>query len=97
MATHPADCECDTYGCVLRRKGVQLSPAGMERHNRKPPAPHRYNQWEKGRASEARPNGTRMPYIDKHGSPIPIKKYAEGGYAKDKAALDRARALNTTR
>jgi hypothetical protein len=38
-----------------------------------------------------------MPYLDKTGAEIPIKKWAEGGYAKDKAALDRARAENTVR
>ena len=54
----------------------------MVKHNGKPPSQHRYNQWEKGIAGEDRPNGTRMPYLDKHGSVIPIKHYAEGKYDK---------------
>lgn len=95
--THPPDCECGAYACELRKKAPQVGIAGMARHNGKAPAPHRYNQWEKGTAGETRPDGSRMPYLDKHGGEIPIKKYSEGAYRKGKAALDRARALNTQR
>jgi len=69
----------------------------MVRHNKKTPSPQRYNNWEKGTAGETRPDGSRMPYLDKFGSEIPIKKYSEGAFAKDKSALDNARALNTKR
>lgn len=94
---HPSDCECDAYACELRRKAPQVGVAGMVRHNGKPPSKPRYNQWEKGKAGEHRPGGAWMPYIDGKGSEIPIKKYSEGTFRKDKEALDRARALNTTR
>ena len=69
----------------------------MVKHNGKPPAKPRWNQWEKGTAGESRPNGTRMPYLDKHGSVIPIKKYAEGQFASGEKALKQARAVNTQR
>lgn len=94
---HPADCECGAYACELRQKAPQVSTAGMVRRNSIPPSKPRYNQWEKGKAGEHRPNGSWMPYIDGKGSEIPIKKYSEGTFRKDKEALDRARALNTTR
>ena len=97
MSVHAPDCECDTYGCQLRRKGVQVSPAGMVKHNGKPPAAHRYNQWEKGKAGEHRPDGTFMPYLNKTGDAIPIKHFAQGDYDRDKKALDAARAKSTTR
>ena len=96
MPMHPEGCDCGAYACELRSKGVQVSHKNMVRHNGKPPAPHRYNNWEKGKAGEDRPGGTRMPYIDKHGSAIPIKKYTEG-FHKDKKALAEFRAKNTRR
>lgn len=97
MATKPVGSDPNSYGAKLREKGVQVSPAGMVRHNSKPPAKPRFNNWEKGRAGEDRPGGTRMPYLDKTGSAIPIKKMSEGQFNRDKAALDKARQLNTTR
>ena len=96
MSVHDPGCECDTYGCRLRRKGVQVSHAGMVRHNDKAPSAHRYNQWEKGIAGESRPNGTRMPYLDKNGSVIPIKAFSEGKYAKGQEALKKLREQNNT-
>ena len=95
MATKPVG--SSPYAERLRDKGFQVSPAGMVRHNGKPPAKPRYNNWEKGRAGEHRPDGSFMPYIDGKGSEIPIKKMAEKRYEKDKAALQQARQLNTTR
>ena len=93
---HDPDCECGAYACSLRKKGVQVSPSGMVKHNGKPPSKHRYNQWEKGIAGESRPNGTRMPYLDKNGSVIPIKHYTEGRYAKGQEALKALREKSTT-
>lgn len=94
---HPADCDCGAYACELRAKAPQISTAGMVRHNNIPPSKPRYNNWEKGKAGERRPNGSFMPYLDKHGSEIPIKKYSEGTFKRDEGALQQARALNTTR
>ena len=92
MAVHPEGCDCGSYACELRNKGIQVSAAGMVRHNRKPPSPHRYNQWEKGKAGEHRADGTWMPYLDKHGSQIPIKTFSEGKFDKAKERLDQRRA-----
>lgn len=87
MAVHAPGCECDSYGCRLRRKGVQISAAATPTsHNRKPPAAHRYNQWEKGVAGEDRPGGTRMPYLDSSGDLIGVKPFSEG---KHDRALER--------
>lgn len=69
----------------------------MVKHNGKPPAPHRYNQWEKGRAGEHRPGGGFMPYLGNDGTALPIKKFAEGDFQKSKKTLDETRATNTTR
>ena len=38
-----------------------------------------------------------MPYLDKHGSMIPIKRFADGEFDKAKKALDERRANNTRR
>ena len=100
MATepiHPPGCECSKYGCRLRRKGVQVSHKGMERHNRKPPGSNaEYNGWERGIATEKRPNGTVMPYINGTGDYVGVKAMAQGDHAKDLAALDRLRAGSGT-
>lgn len=96
MPVHPEGCDCGSYACDLRNKGVQVSHKNMVRHNGVPPRPHTNNQWEKGKASETRPDGSRMPYIDRNGDPIPIKRFSEG-FHKDKKALAEARAKNTRR
>lgn len=75
---HPDDCDCPKYGCQLRSKGVQISRKGMASHNGKPPASNaQYNNWEKGIASESRPGGTRMPFLNGNGAVIPIKTFTE--------------------
>lgn len=66
------------YACRLRAKSLMVSPkATPTRHNRKAPAPHRFNQWEKGIAGEHRPGGGFMPYQDVHGDPIRMKRFHE--------------------
>ena len=66
------------YACTMRDKGVAVSPAAMPtRHNRKSPAPHQYNNWERGIAGENRPGGGFMPYFDESGDPIRMKRYHE--------------------
>lgn len=77
----------------MRNKGVQVSPAGMARHNRKAPAPHRYNGWERGTMTEERPGGTRMPVLDGNLDAIPIKKASEQGL-RDKL-VEQRRANNS--
>ena len=75
---HPLGCECGKYACTLRSKGVQISAAATPTsHNRKAPAQHTNNSWEKQKAGEHRKGGGFMPYLDKHGSAIPIKTYTD--------------------
>lgn len=73
---HAPDCECDAYGCVLRRKGVQLSP-GQARSVLKGQAGSNseYNGVERAIAGERRKGGTFMPYLDKKGNTVPIKQH----------------------
>jgi hypothetical protein len=80
----------------MRRKSVQISTAATPTsHNRVPPTNDRFNNWEKGVASEPRPGGTRMPFLDKHGSTIPIKKFSE--MTAERSSLDsRRHAAHTT-
>lgn len=75
--THPPDCQCSTYGCVLRRKGVQVALAATpSRHNRKPPRRTEPPAWNRGVVGEHRQGGGFMPYIDVHGEPIRNKQWA---------------------
>jgi len=72
---HPHGCDCGAYACKLRAKGVSVSPkATPTQHNRKAPAPHTNNSWEKGVAGENRGGGTFMPYLGADGKPLPIKE-----------------------
>lgn len=76
---HASDCGCDTYGCVLRRKGIQVPPSATPtRTPRRPfrPGP-RFMSWEAGRAGEHRRDGSFMPYLGSDGQPIPIKDWGE--------------------
>lgn len=76
---HPPDCGCDTYGCQLRRKGIQVPPSATPtRTQRRPfrPGP-RFNSWEKGRAGEHRRDGSFMPHLGNDGQPITIKDWSE--------------------
>lgn len=82
MPVHPVDCECDTYGCRLRRKGIQLPPSATPtRTQRRPfrPGP-RHNSWEAGVAGEHRPDGSFMPHLDPtDGHRLSVKEFADGG------------------
>ena len=86
MPMHPPDCECDAYGCQLRRKGVAISRAATPNKpmKGKPGSNAEYNSWEKGKAGEQRSNGTFMPYLDGKGNSIPIKKFSENRATYDK-------------
>lgn len=66
------------YACTLRAKGVVVAPSATPtRHNRRPPARHRYNNWERGVTGERRADGSFMPYLDHKGDPIRNKRYSE--------------------
>lgn len=79
MSVHAPDCDCDTLGCQLRRKGIQVpASATPTRTPRRPfrPGP-RYNSWEAGRAGEHRRDGSFMPYLGDNGQALGIKDYSE--------------------
>ncbi len=70
----------DCFACRLRAKSVAVAPsatptrtANRRQPFRRPVAP----SWEKGTVSEARPGGTRMPYLDAKGAPIATKAWGE--------------------
>jgi hypothetical protein len=75
---HPTDCECDNYGCQLRRKGIRLSAnASQTARARRPFRPSVQPSWEKGTAGEHRADGSFMPYIDDTGRKIHVKEMGE--------------------
>lgn len=76
MAVHSSDCDCPVYGCRLRRKGLQVSPAATPNRQHHVYRPPTEPSWEKGTVGENRPGGTRMPYLDGKGDPISVKKFA---------------------
>jgi len=78
----------------MRSKGVQISAAATPTSRKGKPGDNaRYNGWERGIASEERPNGTRMPYLNAQGDPIRNKAFASGQHAKSLESLKRARAI----
>jgi hypothetical protein len=92
---HPHGCDCEAYACQLRAKGVSVSPkATPTQHNRKAPAPHTNNNWEKGVAGENRGRGTFMPYLGQDGKPLPIKQRSEAE-SKVKKLRERLQASTT--
>jgi hypothetical protein len=76
---HPDNCECPTYGCVLRRKGIMLSATASQTMRVRRPWRDKVNcSWEAGVAGEHRPGGTFMPYIgERTGRKIRMKEAAE--------------------
>lgn len=78
MSTHPFDCECDTYGCVLRRKGVAVAPSATpSRHNRVPAKPSVPPGVNAKIIYQDRPGGYKMPIFTKTGDPLRHKQYQE--------------------
>lgn len=78
MSVHAPDCDCDTYGCQLRRKGIQVPPSATPTRTprfvqRRP----RWNNWEKGIAGEHRRDGSFMPYIHANGAEIGVKEWSD--------------------
>jgi hypothetical protein len=67
------------YGCRIRLKGIQVSPAATPSRRRFKPRKPVGPSWEKGRAGEVRPDGSWMPYLSpKTGRPMGVKEYADG-------------------
>ena len=85
MAVHPEGCDCGSYACELRNKGVSIAHAATPNRTRKgkPGSNAEYNGWEKGKAGERRSNGTFMPYLDGKGNTIPVKQFAEKRHTYD--------------
>lgn len=77
------------YGCRLRAKGIAIAPSATpSRMNQKPP-PKANPAWERGVAGEHRVDGSFMPYVNEHGSPIHLKEFGE----KRKQFGDRVKRL----
>jgi hypothetical protein len=75
---HQHGCECNSYGCQLRRKGITVAASATpSRGKRGKPAEHTNNSWEKGIAGEHRGHGTFMPYLNDKGKPMTIKQGSE--------------------
>lgn len=75
---HQADCDCPAYACELRRKGIMLSyDASPIRRVRRPWRPKVNCSWEAGIATESRPGGFKMPYVDETLRPIRLKEAGE--------------------
>jgi hypothetical protein len=75
---HPSDCDCDTYGCQLRRKGIMLSyDASPTRRARRPWRPKVDASHNAGLVTESRPGGTVMPVLDASGRKIRTKEGRE--------------------
>lgn len=87
---HPPDCTCTegpgSYGCQLRRKGIQVPPSATPtRTPRRPWRPGPKNSWEAGIAGEHRPDGSFMPHLDPtDGHRLSVKEFADnrGRYEK---------------
>lgn len=66
------------YGCRLREKGIQVSPAATPSRRRFSPRKPVGPSWEKGRAGERRPDGSFMPYLSpRTGRPMGVKEMAD--------------------
>lgn len=65
MPVHPIDCDCSTYGCVIRRKGINLSMDASPTRRARRPWREKVNCSENaGLAGEHRPGGTFMPFVE---------------------------------
>ena len=76
MPVHDLDCECPTYGCVIRRKGINLSSTASPTRRARRPWREKVNCSENGGlAGEPRPGGTFMPYVEPlHGDNSHLRK-----------------------
>lgn len=76
---HEPPCDCGSYGCDLRAKGVQVSPAATpNRRNVKPSTTAADPAWERGIPGEHRPGGSFMPYLDVGtGKHLGVKQFSE--------------------
>jgi len=75
---HPSDCDCDLYGCQLRRKGVRYSSSATQTMRARRPFRKPSNtSWEAGPTGEHRADGSFMPYLDGAGRKIRVKEMGE--------------------
>lgn len=78
MTIHPADCDCPTYGCQMRRKGIGYGyDATPTRRSRRPWRPKVNASENAGVVGEHRPGGTFMPTLDSTGREIHTKEGRE--------------------
>jgi hypothetical protein len=75
---HGQGCDCDTYGCRLRRKGIGFSADATPTHRSRRPFRSKTDaSWEAGKSGERRADGSFMPYLNDRGTPIGVKEYGE--------------------
>lgn len=75
---HDPDCDCDTYGCRMRRKGLQVSPkATPSRRNHIPPRRVEPPGVNKQIVYDERPGGFKMPIFTEKGDVLRHKRYSE--------------------
>lgn len=71
-------CEPECYGCSMRNKGLQVSPAAMPNRRNHNPGTRAQPNWEKGVIYDERPDGSRMPIFEPgRRTPLHVKQYAE--------------------
>ena len=70
------DCE-EHYGCRLRNKGVQVSPAATPSRFKGRKKPVEPPSWNKGILYDERHNGTKMPVLNPDMSPVRMKQAGE--------------------
>lgn len=80
------------YACELRAKNVGVAPSSMpSRFNHGKLRPIVQPSWEKGIATEKRPGGYEMPYLNENGTRLRVK---EAGERRHEIAAIRDRQRN---
>lgn len=87
MCVHRDD---DCWGCRIRAKGVQVSPSATPSRRNTIPPRTADPAWERGLAGERRCDGSFMPYLNEHGSPLHVKEAGERRHEIN-AQVDRLR------
>lgn len=95
MSVHAPDCGCETLGCKLRRKGIQVPPSALPtRTGRRPWRPGPKNSWEAGRIGEHRPDGSFMPVINAAGKELSTKEMADDRHRIERRLREVRQGIN---
>lgn len=74
---HEPGCDCGSYGCELRAKGLRFSSKAIGVKGTQPFRPKVNCSWEAGVSGERRVDGSFMPYVDARGRKIHVKEAGE--------------------